>query len=69
MIWDYEKRAREREAEEARLGLVLYAEKMRHRERKFMLGAGYRDGDSGSWRQAEAFLKKSKSKWFDWLFS
>jgi hypothetical protein len=59
----YEKRLQERDAEEARLGLKSYEEKMRHRERKFMLGSGYRDRDSGTWRDAEAYLKKSTSKW------
>jgi hypothetical protein len=66
MFFDYEKRAKEREAEEARLGLASYDEKLRHRERRFMLGEGYHERQSGSWRDAQSFLKKSKQKWSDW---
>jgi hypothetical protein len=58
----YEKRLQEREAEEARLGLKTYEGKMRYRERKFMLGSDYRNRNSGTWQNAEAYLMKSDSK-------
>jgi hypothetical protein len=59
---DYLKRAEAREEEEQRLGLVTYEQIEKHRARKFILGEHYREHDSGSWREAEEYLKREREK-------
>jgi hypothetical protein len=59
---DYLKRAEARAEEERRLGLVTYEQIEQHRARKFLLGADYRERDSGSCREAEEYLKREREK-------
>ena len=55
---DYTKQAKAREEEEKRLGIVTYEQKMEHRERRAILGRDYLEKDSGSWKNALAFLRR-----------
>jgi hypothetical protein len=55
---DYMKKAKAREEEERRLGITTYQEKMDHRERRAILGKDYLELDSGTWKNALAFLKR-----------
>ena len=59
---DYLKRAEARAEEEQRLGLVTYEQIEQHRARKFILGENYRERNSGSWREAEEYLKREHEK-------
>ena len=59
---DYLKRAEARAEEERRLGLTTYDEIQQHRARKFILGENYRERDSGSWREAEEYLREREKK-------
>ena len=59
---DYLKRAEARAEEERRLGLVTYEQIEQHRARKFILGERYRERDSGTWREAEEYLKREREK-------
>ena len=59
---DYLKRAEARAEEEQRLGLVTYEQIEQHRARKFILGENYRERDSGSWREAEEYLREREKK-------
>jgi hypothetical protein len=59
---DYLKRAEARAEEERRLGLTTYDEIQQHRARKFILGEHYRERDSGTWREAEEYLKREREK-------
>jgi hypothetical protein len=55
---DYTKQAKAREEEEQRLGIATYQQKMEHRERRAILGDGYLERDSGTWKNALAFLRR-----------
>jgi hypothetical protein len=59
---DYLKRAEARAEEERRLGLTTFEQIEQHRARKFLLGADYRERDSGTWREAEEYLKREREK-------
>ena len=59
---DYLKRAEARAEEERRLGLVTYEQIEQHRARKFILGEHYRERDSGTWREAEEYLKREREE-------
>ena len=59
---DYLKRAEARAEEERRLGLTTFEQIEQHRARKFILGENYRERDSGSWREAEEYLKRQAEK-------
>ena len=59
---DYLKRAEAHAEEERRLGLVTYEQIEQHRARKFILGEHYRERDSGTWREAEEYLKRESEK-------
>jgi hypothetical protein len=66
----YEIRMQERQAEYARLGLTTYAEQQTHEFRKVALGSDYHERDSGTWKQAEDFMKKSgHTTWWDRLWN
>jgi hypothetical protein len=41
---------------------VTYEQIEQHRARKFILGEHYRERDSGSWREAEEYLKREREK-------
>ena len=58
---DYAREAEARAEEEQRLGLVTY-QQIEHRARKSLLGADYRERDSGTWREAEEYLKREREK-------
>ena len=55
---EYMKRAKAREEEEKRLGIVTYEQKMEHRERRAILGKDYLERPSGTWKNALDFLKR-----------
>ena len=59
---DYLKRAEARAEEERRLGLTTFEQIEQHRARKFILGVHYRERDSGTWREAEEYLKREREK-------
>jgi hypothetical protein len=59
---DYAKEAEARAEEVARLGLTSYDEIQRHYARKAMLGSDYRERDTGTWRQAEAYMRREREK-------
>ena len=59
---DYLKRAEARAEEERRLGLATFEQIEQHRTRKFILGEHYRERDSGTWREAEEYLKRKSEK-------
>ena len=59
---DYLKRAEARAEEERRLGLTTFEQIEQHRARKFILGEHYRERDSGTWREAEEYLKREREK-------
>ena len=59
---DYLKRAEARAEEERRLGLTTFEQIEQHRARKFILGENYRERDSGTWREAEEYLKREREK-------
>jgi hypothetical protein len=65
----YERQAQERQSEYARLGLTTYEEQQRHEYRKFSLGADYRDRPSGSWKEAEDYLKRNNQSFWDWFWN
>jgi hypothetical protein len=39
-----------------------YDEIQRHYARKAMLGSDYRERDTGTWRQAEAYMRREREK-------
>jgi hypothetical protein len=53
-----EQREKDRADEYARVGADTYAKQMLHEDRKMKLGAGYRERDSGTWKEAERYMKK-----------
>ena len=59
---DYLKRAEARAEEQQRLGLMTYDEIQQHYARKVMLGDDYRERDTGTWREAEEYLKREREK-------
>jgi hypothetical protein len=59
---DYLKQAEARAEEERRLGLTTFEQIEQHRARKFILGEHYRERDSGTWREAEGYLKREREK-------
>jgi hypothetical protein len=64
----YERRAKNREAEYARLGLTTFDEQQEHERRKVMLGEDYRDRFTGTWKEADEYMKKSQNvRWWDWF--
>jgi hypothetical protein len=66
LLSPYEKRAKEREAEYARLGLASFEDQQRHEGRKVMLGEGYHQRNTGTWKEAEECMRKSgHKKWWD----
>jgi hypothetical protein len=66
----YEQRAKDREDEYARLGLVTYDEQQRHEGRKVLLGQDYLDRDTGTWRDAEEYIRHSQphQTFWDWFW-
>jgi hypothetical protein len=59
---DYAREAEARAEEEQRLGLTTYDEIQQHYARKVMLGDDYRERYSGSWCEAEEYLKREREK-------
>jgi hypothetical protein len=64
----YEKRARERKDEYARLKLTSYEDQQRHEGRKAVLGQDYRERFTGTWKEAEAYLKIGNQTFWDWFW-
>jgi hypothetical protein len=64
----YELREKARQKEYARYRLTTFAQQQEHEERKGVLGEDYRDRYSGSWREAEDYMNRSRyDSWWDWL--
>jgi hypothetical protein len=61
-IEDYMREAKAAEQEAKKLGISTYEQILRHRERKRLLGDDYQSRDTGTWRQAEEFMRRERER-------
>jgi hypothetical protein len=57
---DYMAEGKAVEEEAKKLGRSTYEQLARHRERKRLLCDGYESRDTGTWRQAEEYMRREK---------
>jgi hypothetical protein len=66
----YERRAKARDDEYAKIGADTWEKQQLHEQRKALLGEDYRDRFSGSWRESERYMAKQQNQtFFDWLWN